>query len=161
MTPTHKANGMKRESNHNITSRTRRFRAAAAATVLAAAVGLTACGGGDASFDIAVVVAGQPYGGYGAGSSPTVYVRAGQSFELDASESVYWTMYVAGTAVSGSGTTVYYAGADITLTEVSSSRIAVDTYAARPLSANIPITLVATSTFDSAQVATVNVLITN
>ena len=88
-------------------------------------------------------------------------MRAGQTIELDASESVYWTLYVAGTAVSGTGTTVHYAGADVTLTAESPSRIAVDTYAAFPLAGSIPITLVATSTFDSATVATVNVLITN
>ena len=155
---------MTRENTPDITSRARRSRAAVFATVLAAAVSLTACGGGgSASFDIGVVVAGQPYGGYVTGSPTTVYVRAGQSLELDASEPVYWTMYVGGTAVdlSRRGTTVYYAGADITLTALSSSRIAVDTYAARRLPADIPVTLVATSTFDSVEVATVNVLITN
>lgn len=134
-------------------------------SLLALALTLPACGGGGsdaATFDVTVVVAGQPTGGsYGPGSSPTLDVRAGQSIELDASESVYWTLYVAGTAVSGSGTTVHYAGADVTLTAQSPSRIAVDTYAAFPLSGAIPVTLVATSTFDEAIVATVNVLITN
>ena len=66
-----------------------------------------------------------------------------------------------GTAVSGTGSTVHYAGADVALTAESSSRIAIDTYAALPLSDAIPITLVATSTFDSATVATVYVLITD
>ncbi len=143
----------------------RMFRAAAVAAASALALSLSACGGGGSdsgTFDVSVVVAGQPYGGtYGPGSSPTVYVRAGQSIELDASESVDWTLYVAGTAVSGSGTVVHYAGADVTLTAESPSRIAVDTYAAYPLYDSIPMTLVATSTFDSAIVATVNVLITN
>lgn len=133
--------------------------------MLAFALVLSACGGGGSdsgSFDVSVVVAGQPTGGtYGPGSSPAVYVRAGQTIELDASESVYWTLYVAGTAVSGSGTTVHYRGADITLTAESASRIAVDTYAAFPLVDPIPMTLVATSAFDSAIVATVNVLVTN
>ena len=145
--------------------RSRALRPAGAASLLALALTLAACGGGgsdSATFDVAVVIAGQPTGAtYGPGSSPTVYVRAGQSIELDASESVDWTLYVAGTAVSGSGTTVHYAGVDVTLTAESSSRIAVDTYAAFPLSGSIPITLVATSTFDSAVVSTVNVLITN
>lgn len=145
--------------------RSRPLRSAAAASLLALALALSACGGGGSdygTFDVAVVVAGQPTGrSYGPGSSPTVYVRAGQTIELDASESVYWTLYVAGTAVNGSGTTVHYAGADVTLIAQSPSRIAVDTYAAFPLSGPIPITLVATSTFDSAMVAEVNVLITN
>jgi hypothetical protein len=69
-------------------------------------------------------------------------------------------MYVGGSAFSG-GARIYYAGADITATTLSQSRIAVDTYAAYRLPASIPITLVATSTYDSAQVATVNLLITN
>ena len=145
--------------------RSRALRSAGAASLLALALTLAACGGGgsdSATFDVAVVIAGQPTGAtYGPGSSPTVYVRAGQSIELDASESVDWTLYVAGTTVSGSGTTVHYLGVDVTLTAESSSRIAVDTYAALPLSGSIPITLVATSTFDSAVVSTVNVLITN
>ncbi len=143
----------------------RTLHAAGLAAALALALSLSACGGGgsdSSTFDVSVVVAGQPYGGtYGPGSSPTVYVRAGQSIELDASESVDWTLYVAGTAVSGSGATVHYAGADVTLTAESSSRIVVDTYAAYPLYNPIPMTLVATSTFDSAIVSTVNVLITN
>lgn len=140
------------------------LRSVAAVPILAVALALSACGGGGdaATFDIAVLVGGQPVGGnYGPGSSQTIYVRAGQSFELDASESVFWTLYVGGTAVSGSGTTVSYGGVDVTLTAVSPSRIAVDTFAAAPLADPVPITLVATSTFDSAQVATVNVLITN
>ena len=145
--------------------RSRAIRSAGAVSLLALALSLSACGGGgsdSASFDVSVVVAGQPTGStYGPGSSPTVYVRAGQSIELDASEPVDWTLYVAGTAVSGSGTTVHYAGADVTLTAESPSRIAVDTFAAFPLLDPIPVTLVATSTFDSAIVATVNVLITN
>ena len=132
---------------------------------LTIALGLSACGGGGGdfgTFDVGILIAGQPYGSrYGPGSSPTVYVRAGQSIELDASESVDWTLYVAGTAVSGSGATVHYAGADVTLTAEGSSRIVVDTYAAYPLYNPIPMTLVATSTFDSAIVSTVNVLITN
>jgi len=131
--------------------------------LVALVLGISACGGGgdSGSFNITVVVGGQPSGEFGPGNSQTVYVRAGESFELDASEPVIWTLYVAGTAVSGSGTTVHYAGADITLTEESPSRVAVDTFAEFPLLDPIPVTLVATSTFDAAQVATVNVLITN
>ena len=145
--------------------RTRALRTAGVVSLLAIGLTLSACGGGGSdavAFDVAVVIAGQPTGGtYGPGSSPTIYVKAGQSIELDASESVDWTLYVAGTAVSGSGATVHYAGADVTLTAESPSRIAVDTFAEFPLLDPIPVTLVATATFDSAIVATVNVLITN
>ena len=143
----------------------RAIRYLGAASLLAVALALTGCGGGGSdvgTFDITVVVAGQPTGGnYGPGNSPAIYVRAGQTIELDASESVYWTLYVGGTAVNGRGTTIHYAGVDVTLTAQSPSRIAVDTYAAYRLANSIPMTLVATSTFDSAIVSTVNVLITN
>jgi len=110
-----------------------------------------------------VVVGGQTVNGVqiGPGDTRTIHLPVGESIELDASESVVWTLDVGGTAISGSGTTVYHAGAYITETALSSSRIAVDTSAPQPLLASFPMTLTATSTFDSAQVATVNVLITN
>jgi hypothetical protein len=95
------------------------------------------------------------------GSSQNIALRAGQSIELDASEPVVWTLNVGGSAVTGSGTTVSYAGVDVTQTVVSSSRIAVDTFAAYLLAAPVPVTFTATSTLDSALVATVDVLITN
>lgn len=132
-----------------------------------AALGLSACGGGGsdggASFNIGVLVGGQPVSGVAIvpGSRQNVSIFAGQSIELDANEPVEWTLLVGGSAVTGSGTTVYYAGVSVTLTAVSDSRIIVDTSASYPLSGAVPITLVATSTFDSAQVATVNILITN
>lgn len=156
---------MKLSSFEHFLAKPRALRFAGAGLLVALALTLSGCGGGGSdsgSFDVTVVVAGQPSGGtYGPGSSPPVYVRAGRTIELDASEPVYWTLYVAGTAVSGTGTIVHYSGADVTLIAESSSRISVDTYAAFPLSSPIPITLVATSTFDAATVATVNVLITN
>jgi len=160
-----RTNRMTIATGKSITLKGCALRSAAVVSILTVALSLSACGGGgdSAALDVSVVVAGQPVNGgnIGPGSSPTIYVRAGQSIELDASESVIWTLYVAGTAVSGSGTTVSYGSADVTLTTVSPSRIAVDTFAAFPLANPIPVTLVATSTFDSAQVATVNVLITN
>jgi len=72
-----------------------------------------------------------------------------------------WTLLVGGSAVTGNNATVYYQGVTITETALSSSRIALDTSAAFFLSTPVPITLIAISTFDSAQVATVNVWITN
>jgi hypothetical protein len=134
--------------------------------LMIASVGLTACGGGgDAAvgFDIGVVVAGQPVGGVQIepGQTQSVAVHVGQSLELDASEPAAWTLYVGGTAVSGSGTTVYYGGASITQTAVSGSRIIIDTGADFALAGPVPITLVATSTLDATLVATINVLITN
>ena len=133
----------------------------------AAAWSLSACGGGayvdsEGNFNIGVTVAGQFVSDtpVASGGSLDLAVRAGQSVTLDAGEPAVWTIYVGGVAVSG-GAKVYYAGAEITATTLSQSRVAVDTYAAFRLPAAIPITLVATSTYDSAQVATVNLLITN
>lgn len=142
------------------------LRSGAVAAALAALLTLSACGGGGDSgvtFDIGVVVAGQPVSGVVIvpGRTQNLTISAGQSLELDASEPVVWTLEVAGTAVTGSGTTVYYRGLSVTETALSSSRIVLDTSAAYPLAASVPITLTATSTFDSALVATVNVLITN
>jgi hypothetical protein len=132
-----------------------------------AAWSLSACGGGGyvdsaGNFNIGVTVAGQFVSDtpVASGGSLNLAIRAGQSVTLDAGEPAVWTLYVGGTAVTG-GAQVYYAGANVTATTLSRSSVAVDTYAAYLLPASIPITLVATSTYDSAQVATVNLLITN
>jgi hypothetical protein len=136
---------------------------AACATVLS----LSACGGGGyadtaGNFNIGITVAGQFVSDtpVAPGGSLDLVVRAGQSVTFDAGEPAVWTLYVGGAAVSG-GAQVYYAGADITATTLNRFVVALDTYAAYRLPAAIPITLVATSTYDSAQVATVNLLITN
>ncbi len=138
-----------------------------AAAVCAAAWALSACGGGAyadsaGNFSIGVTVAGR-FEGYtpvAPGGSLNLTVHAGQSVAFDAGESVIWTMYVGGAAISGGGQ-VSYAGANISATTLSPSSVAVDTYAADLLPASVPITLLATSTYDSAQVATVNLLVTN
>lgn len=134
---------------------------------LTTALILAGCGGGGSygssgGFDIGVTVGGQFVSDtpVAPGGSIDLAIHAGQSVSLDAGEPAIWTLFVGGTAVSG-GTQVYYAGVDITATTVSQSGLVVDTYAANPLQASVPITLVATSTYDSAQVATVNLLITN
>ncbi len=134
---------------------------------LTAALILGACGGGgDArspgNFNIGVTVGGVSISNtpVPAGGSINLAIHAGESVSLDAGEPAVWTLFVGGSAVSGSAQ-VYYAGANITATTLNPSAVAVNTYAPYPLQAAIPITLVATSTYDSAQVATVNVLITN
>lgn len=131
------------------------------------AILLSACGGGgdgesEGNFNIGVTVGGTFINNTPvvSGGSIAFAVRAGQSVIVDAGEPVVWTMYVGGSAVSG-GALVYYAGVEITATTLSRSTVAVDTYSSFLLQASVPITLVATSTYDSAQVATVNILITN
>ena len=127
---------------------------------------LSGCGGGYAdsggNFNIGVTVGGQFVGDtpVAPGGSLNLADRAGQSVAFDAGEPAIWTLYVGGTAVSG-GAQVYYEGAYIRATVLSQSGVAVDTYAPYRLPASIPVTLVATSTYDSAQVATVNLLITD
>ena len=134
----------------------------------AAAWTLSACGGGayadsSGNFNIGVTVAGQFVSDtpVAPGGSLNLTIYAGQSVILDAGEPALWTMYVGGGAAVSGGVQLYYAGANITATTLSRSSVAVDTYAAYRLPASIPITLVATSTYDSAQVATINLLIAN
>ena len=134
---------------------------------LTAALILGACGGGgDArlpgNFNIGVTVGGLSTSNTPVppGGSINLAIHAGESVSLDAGEPAVWTLFVGGSAVSGSAQ-VYYAGANITATTLNPSAVVVNTYAPYPLQAAIPITLVATSTYDSAQVATVNILITN
>ena len=151
-------------ARHNLRpARRRATRALRAAALLACVIGLAACGGGGDSvtFDIGVTVAGQPLSGVAVapGDTQNVSIYAGQPIELDASEPVLWTLYVGGSSVTGSGTTVYYGGLGITLTSISDSRVVVDTAATSTFAAPVQITLVATSVIDAAQVATVNVLI--
>lgn len=140
-------------------------RAAVFFVALAAAWSLAGCGGGEdtVAFDIGVVVNGQAVSGVQIvpGSPQDIAITAGQSIELDASEPVVWSLQVGDSTVTGSGTTVYYGNVAITQTAVSDSRIVVNTAATAPFAGSVPITFVATSTIDSAQVATVNVLISD
>lgn len=149
----------------SVQQRARRWVAVVAAC--AAALSVSACGGGAyvdsaGNFNIGVTVAGL-FTGYtpvAPGGSMQLVVRVGQTVSFDAGEPAIWTMYVGGSAI-GSGVQVYYAGANILATAVNPSSVSVSTYATFALPASIPITLVATSVYDSAQVATVHLLITN
>ena len=144
-----------------------KFRFRMGVALVAAALGLSACGGGDdpgsaGSFNIGVTMGGQfvSQTPVSAGGSLDLAIRAGESIVLDAGEPVVWTLLVGGSAVSG-GARVFFAGANITATTLGPSAVAVDTSADFRLRAPVPIALVATSTFDAVQVATVNLLITN
>lgn len=146
------------------------YRRIAALALIATTLLLGACGGGgddgggglSANVNIGVTVDGQPADGFviAPGGSVDLAIRVGDSVILDAVEPVFWTLLVGGAAVS-TGVEVFYEGAFIKATALDSFAVAVDTFANFPLRSPIPITLVATSTFDSAQVATVNILITN
>ncbi len=115
------------------------------------------------TFDVGVMVAGHPLAGVQVVPGPpqSISIVAGQSIELDANEPVDWTLYVGDSAITSTGVAVDYGGVSITETAISDSRIAVDTATPYALPAPVWITFVATSTIDSAQVATVNVQISN
>lgn len=141
-------------------------RVLAASTLAALTLALAACGGGgydggSVSLGVTVVAGGQTVDTvYQGGRASTINVPVGQSIELDASEPVVWTLYVGNTAISGDST-VRYGGVDVTVTVLSASRVAIDTYSPYALVQSVPITMIATSTYDSAQVATAYIYITN
>lgn len=139
-------------------------RAGRAVTAAAVALALSACGGGgedSTSFSVTVVSSGRHVGTVQSGErATTIYVPVNSSFELDASEPVSWTLYVGNTAVTGNST-VIYGDLEVDVTALTASRVAIDTYSRYALSQSVPITMVATSTYDAVQVATAYVYITN
>ena len=143
-------------------------RALAAVVVIASTSLLTACGGGggdnsgSASINIGVLVAGQPRPDLvvGQGGSTNLALFAGDSVVLAAREPVIWTLFVGGAAV-GTGVEVFYAGLNLTATKLDAYTVVLNTFAAFPLAGPVAVTMVATSPFDSALVARVNILITN
>lgn len=142
-------------------------RALAAVVAIASALLLTACGGGGdesgaASVNIGVFVAGQPQRDLvvSQGGSTNLALFAGDSVILEAREPVIWTLFVGGAAVS-TGLEVFYAGLNLTATRLDAYTVALDTFADFPLAAPVAVTMVATSSFDSALVARVDILVTN
>lgn len=140
----------------------------AALASLSAALILTACGGGgdssdDVVFSIDVTVGGQVLVNdelVAPGGTLDIAIRAGQSVTVNASEPVVWTLLVGGNAIPLNGVDVHFAGADIGAATLSPSTIALDIFADFQLPAPISVTLIATSTFDAAQVVTINLVIT-
>lgn len=134
-----------------------RSRVVRALVAVVAAAALAGCGGGgsDVGFDLGVVVGGQPLSPVFAGQPVNIAMFAGQSIELDASESAVWYFAVNDSPLFGSGTTVVVQGLAITQSDLSPSRVVIDTALIGPTVLPIFVTLSATSTFDAAQVATV------
>lgn len=154
----------------NIGAHRQNARLSSAIAALSAALILSACGGGgddtlsSRGFTIDVVAGGQVLMNdtpVVSGGSLDVVIRAGAALVVDAGEPVVWTLLVGGSAITLGGTGVHYAGVDISASTLSPSAISVDTFAAFQLAAPVSMTLVATSTFDSTQVATINLLFTN
>ena len=140
----------------------------AAVVTIAGVLLLTACGGGGdggggaASVNIGVLVAGQPQPDLvvGQGGSTNLALFAGDSVDLRAREPVTWTLFVGGAAV-GTGVEVFYAGLNLTAIKRDAYTVTLATFAARPLAGPVAVTMVATSPFDSALVARVDILIPN
>jgi hypothetical protein len=128
---------------------------------IAFALGLGACGGGgdETVLQVGVLVAGQPQPAVFPGQPVNLSILAGQSIEFDASEPVQWAFSVNGSPLFTSGTTVVVQGVTITQSDLSPSRVVLDTTFTGPTQLPIFVTLTATSTFDLAQVATVNLAI--
>lgn len=138
-------------------------RALTLALISALAIVLAGCGGGvevgGDGFSVGVTIDGRRYDGgpVASGARQDVSLWAGESAAFEASESVRWTVYAGNAAIPADGSTVYYNGASIRATAVSSSRIVIDTSASGPLAQPVPFTLIATSTWDAALIATINV----
>jgi hypothetical protein len=132
---------------------------------LAFTLPLAGCGGGGGdsgavTLDVGVLVNGQPSGDHVfPGAITHVAIGVGQSVELDASEPVIWAFSIGDSPLFTSGTTVIFNGVAIMQTDLSPSRVVIDTGVDGPLLLPIVITLTATSTIDAAQVATVDLQI--
>ena len=129
----------------------------------ATALSVVACGGGGDEtvlpLQVGVLIAGQPQPSVFPGQSVALSILAGQSIELDANEPVQWAFSVNGSPLFASGTTVVVQGVTITQSDLSPSRVVLDTTFSGPTQLPIFVTLAATSTVDLAQVATVDLAI--
>ena len=136
-------------------------------TLVALAFLLTACGGGGddspAFLEIDATVGGRPVPGFIAfpGTRPALFVPVGQSFELDASRPVAWSVFIGGVFVPGRGNTFTSNGTSVQETVVTNAQYVASTFGFAPGPTPFQITIVATSLEDPGQVATVDVLVTN
>ena len=148
----------------------RRRRLCATGLSLTAALLLSACGGGGSggngrpsrSSSIGVTIGGQP-GNYipiSPGGALALTLRAGQSVSLDAGEPVVWNMYIGSTQVTY-GAQVVYSGVTFDTANLNAYVVAIYTYAPFLLRETVNVTMVATSTYDSVQIATVYLSVVN
>jgi hypothetical protein len=146
---------------------------------LGASLVLVGCGGGSvdigvqvpitspapiAAFDVIMFVNGQQVAGVDLlpGEEQDVYVPAGNSFELDSSGPVAWTVVVGGSIINAPvGSRIDYGGASIVQTLITNARFAANTSGAGFLPNPVVVTLVATSRVDARQEAQINVVLTN
>jgi hypothetical protein len=94
------------------------------------------------------------------GGSLAMNLRAGQSVNLDAGEPVVWNLYIGASQVS-QGLQVIYGGVTIDTRVMNAYAVLVSTYAPYQFPEPVNVMLVATSTYDNVQVATVYLSIVN
>jgi len=148
----------------------------ALASVLTASLFLAGCGGGaevdvvvtpdrNPDFDLIALIDGHRLAGVDVfpGEEQTISVVAGDAFELDSSGSVFWDLSAGGSAAveASAGSTFIYQGATLHETSVGDGHLVLAVDSSAPAGSAIPITITVTSQFDSGQVATVNLLVSN
>jgi len=136
--------------------------------LLAAVLALSGCGGGGderplPAFEIGALVNGQPVAGVDLlpGMRQTIVIAAGQSFELDSTHPVSWTVSTGGSVIPGVGNTISSGGLTLQETLTTNFQFAANTFATSPLPASFQISIAATSLDDPNQVAIVDVVLTN
>jgi hypothetical protein len=154
-----------------------------ASLCVGASLALAGCGGGSvdvgvevgvdvpvtatapvAAFDIIMFVNGQQVAGVDLlpSEEQDVYVPVGNSFELEASGPVAWTVVVGGRIVSAPvGSRIDFGGASVMQTLITNARFAASTGSVGFLPNPVVVTLVATSLVDSQQEAQMNIVLTN
>lgn len=131
------------------------------AIVLSAALALAGCGGGGdigiatTGLDIGVSVSGSNLARATTGEWLQVAADVGQTIEFDANEPVSWSFSVNGSPLFVNGTTVDVGGVTITQVQLDPGRVVLQSTFYGPALLPIEVVLVATSTFDSAQVSTI------
>lgn len=132
------------------------------AAMVSVALALAGCGGGgDAavvvspSIGIDVSVAGNSYAHAATGQVVDVIAGVGQAIEFDANEPVTWSFSVNGSPLFLNGTTVDVGGVTISQVQFDPSRVVLQSNFYGPALLPIDVVLVATSSFDNAQVSTI------
>ncbi len=143
------------------------------AFLLSAILLVQGCGGGVAlvisdssprvDFDIVAAVDGRVVPGLQVfpGQAQTLVIRAGQSFVLDSNNPVVYSLVVGGSPIIGSGNLILFGGVSIQETRLTRLQYGASTSAGGFLPAPVPITVYATSVYDTNQVARVDIVITN
>jgi|GEM_PF-1142069 len=149
----------------------------AAGLTICSALILTGCGGGsggvtvsatipvttEPAFDIGAKVNGLPVANFDVepGDNTSITVPVGDSFELDSTDAVYWSVYVNGTLIQGANNAIDVGNATLTETLTNAVQFAGYATSEGPLPGPVQLTLVATSQVDSTQTAQINVIVTN